>query len=50
MREEWNGMVKKSPLAPPCQRGGLLPPFGKGRWGGIFLISWKKGKIPDKPE
>jgi len=28
--------LKKSPLAPLFQRGVLVPPFGKGRIGGIF--------------
>jgi hypothetical protein len=31
---EWT-LIKKSPLAPVFQRG-VIPPFGKGRAGGIF--------------
>ena len=32
-------LIIKSPLPPLCQRGGLLPPFGKGRLGGILQLN-----------
>jgi hypothetical protein len=31
-------VIRKSPLAPLCQRG-VIPPFGKGRLGGILQIN-----------
>ncbi len=31
-------VIRKSPLAPLCQRG-VIPPFSKGRLGGILQIN-----------
>jgi hypothetical protein len=31
-------VIRKSPLAPLCQRG-VMPPFEKGRCGGILQIN-----------
>jgi hypothetical protein len=34
------------PLIPLCQKGGnVLPPFGKGRWGGILRNLFQTAKI-----